>query len=108
MNFQALHHQTQPLLIANVWDVCSAQDAKRAEYQALGTSSAAIAAMFGYEDDENKNFEELLFVVSRICATVDLPLNVDLEAGFGDTPQQVVDNIQLLAHLGVEGSNKQT
>ncbi len=52
MDFNALHQQNQPLLLANVWDASSAQAAQQAGYQALGSSSAAIAAMLGYEDGE--------------------------------------------------------
>ena len=49
MNFNALHHQHAPLLIANVWDASSAFAAQQLGYAALGTSSAAIAAMLGYD-----------------------------------------------------------
>lgn len=52
MDFNALHQQNQPLLLANVWDAISAQAAQQTDYQALGTSSAAIAAMLGYKDGE--------------------------------------------------------
>ena len=66
MDFNALHQQNQPLLLANVWDASSAQAAQQAGYQALGSSSAAIAAMLGYEDGEEMSFDELFYVVSRI------------------------------------------
>jgi 2-methylisocitrate lyase-like PEP mutase family enzyme len=105
MNFNALHHQHSPLLIANVWDAGSARAAEQAGYCALGTSSAAIAAMLGYEDGEGMSFDELLFIVARIRAVTTLPLSVDLEAGYGDTPQEIVKNSQRLAHLGVVGIN---
>ncbi len=68
MNFNALHQQNQPLLLANAWDASSAQAAQQAGYQALGSSSAAIAAMLGYEDGEEMSFDELLYIVSRIKA----------------------------------------
>ncbi len=61
MTFTELHHQDTPLLIANVWDAASAVAAQQAGYQALGTSSAAIAAMLGYEDVEAMSFDELLY-----------------------------------------------
>lgn len=35
MDFNALHQQNQPLLLANVWDASSAQAAQQAGYQAL-------------------------------------------------------------------------
>lgn len=53
MEFKNLHNQDNPLLICNVWDAKSAQIAERLGFQAIGTSSAAIAAMLGYEDGEN-------------------------------------------------------
>ncbi|QLR41250.1 isocitrate lyase/phosphoenolpyruvate mutase family protein [Enterobacter sp. RHBSTW-00994] len=105
MDFYALHHQNQPLILANVWDACSAQVAHQAGYHALGTSSAAMAAMLGYEDGEGMSFEELLFIVARIRTVTNLPLSVDLEAGYGDTVDRIIDNIRQLAKLGVVGIN---
>ncbi|STW50354.1 carboxyvinyl-carboxyphosphonate phosphorylmutase [Klebsiella pneumoniae] len=105
MDFNALHQQNQPLLLANVWDASSAQAAQQAGYQALGSSSAAIAAMLGYEDGEEMSFDELFYVVSRIKTVSDLPLSVDLEAGYGATTSHIIDNIRRLAHLGVSGIN---
>lgn len=105
MDFNTLHHQPQPLIIANAWDASSALAAKQAGYDALGTSSAAIATMLGYEDGEGMSFDELFYIVSRIKAVTELPLSVDLEAGYGDTTDQVIENIHRLAHLGVVGIN---
>lgn len=66
MNFAELHNQYEPLLIANVWDVVSTVAAQKAGYQALGTSSAAIAATLGYEDGQGMPFDKyfLLSLVS--------------------------------------------
>ncbi len=105
MDFNALHQQNQPLLLANVWDASSAQAAQQAGYRALGTSSAAIAAMLGYKDGEEMHVDELLYVVSRIKAVSERPLSVDLEAGYSTTTSQIIDNIQRLARLGVSGIN---
>lgn len=105
MGFSALHHQQQPLLIANVWDASSALAAEQAGYRALGTSSAAIAAMLGYEDGEGMRFDELLFIVTRIRAVTDLPLSVDLEAGYGSQTEDIINNVRRLEALGVVGIN---
>ncbi|MDR8320450.1 isocitrate lyase/phosphoenolpyruvate mutase family protein, partial [Acinetobacter baumannii] len=35
----------------------------------------------------------------------ELPLSVDLEAGYGATTSHIIDNIRRLAHLGVSGIN---
>ncbi|PLR39614.1 isocitrate lyase/phosphoenolpyruvate mutase family protein [Chimaeribacter californicus] len=105
MDFNALHHQHSPLLIANVWDAGSALAAQQAGYYALGTSSAAMAAMLGYEDGEGMGFDELLFIVARIRAVTARPLSVDVEAGYGDTTKEIIKNIQRLVQLGVVGIN---
>ncbi|QNM98408.1 isocitrate lyase/PEP mutase family protein [Chitinimonas koreensis] len=105
MDFAALHRQDTPLLIANVWDAASARAAEQAGYAALGTSSAAIAAMLGYADGEGLSFAELKQLVVRLRAASALPLSVDMEAGYGEEPAQVVANLAELAGLGVVGVN---
>ena len=80
--FEKLHRQTLPLLIGNVWDVPSAKIAELVGFQAIGTSSAAIAKMLGYEDGEEMTFSELSYIVERINANTQLPLSVDLEVGY--------------------------
>ncbi|WP_312202702.1 isocitrate lyase/PEP mutase family protein [Kosakonia cowanii] len=105
MTFNDLHQQPCPLLLANVWDASSAQAAEQAGYAALGTSSAAIAAQFGYADGEAMPFAHLLFMVERIRAVSDLPLSVDLEAGYGRSAEEIAQNIQQLIALGVVGIN---
>ena len=41
--FRQLHHQSQPLLLANVWNAKSAQIAESSGFEAVATSSGAIA-----------------------------------------------------------------
>lgn len=105
MNFAERHHYNTPLLIANVWDAASARAAEQAGYQALGTSSAAIAAMLGYEDGEGMSFDELFYIVTRIKSVTGLPLSVDIEAGFGESTEAIVLNLKRLATLGIAGVN---
>ena len=105
MNFSQLHQQDEPLLIANVWDVASARAAQAAGYAAIGTSSAAIADMLGYADGEGVSFNELIAMISRLRTVTDLPLTVDMEAGYAETAGEVVMNLQKLAALGVVGVN---
>lgn len=105
MNFALLHQQDGPLLIANVWDVSSARTAQAAGYQAMGTSSAAIAAMYGYDDGDGITFAELHHLLVRLRACCPLPLTVDMEYGYGESPEQIIDNLLTLAELGVAGAN---
>lgn len=105
MNFTELHQQKSPLIIANVWDAGSAIAAQQAGYKALGTSSAAIAAMLGYEDGEAIPFDEMLYIITRIKSVSHVPLSVDLEAGFGRTVDEVATHLTRLEKLGISGIN---
>jgi len=105
MNFTDLHKNETPLIICNVWDVSSAKAAKDAGFQTIGTSSGAIASMLGYQDGEEMSFEELLYIVERITKSIDLPLSVDLEAGYSRNPLQIAQHIEQLSALGVVGVN---
>ena len=103
--FKKLHEQNQPLLLANVWDVSSAKCAEQAGYKAIGTSSAAIAQVLGYDDGEQMPFSELVFMVKRIAAVTSLPLTVDIEAGYSRDPKAIAEHIKLLNQFGVVGVN---
>lgn len=93
------------LLLGNVWDVASALSHQKLGFKVIGTSSGAVAASLGYEDGEDLPFAELLALVADIRAKVDLPLSVDLEAGYARDVGQIISHIQSLADLGVVGIN---
>lgn len=105
MDFKKLHNQEVPLLIHNVWDVPSAKVAEKLNAQAIGTSSSAIAALFGYNDGEEISFSELEYIVKRIVANINLPLSVDLEAGYSRNVSEITNHIKRLRTLGVVGIN---
>ncbi len=105
IDFKSLHQQKTPLLLCNVWDVASAKVAENLGFIAIGTSSAAIAKMLGYQDGEYMAFEELLFVVKRIVASSQLPLTVDIESGFSDDPTITAEFVKILSDAGVVGIN---
>ncbi|MGY2127356.1 isocitrate lyase/PEP mutase family protein [Blastococcus sp. SYSU DS0617] len=80
-----LHAAPEILVLANVWDVVSARVVAGTEgVRALATASHSIAATFGYEDGERIPLDLHLDMVARITAAVDLPVSMDMEAGYGD------------------------
>jgi len=80
-----LHRGPRPRVLPNAWDVASAVAfATLRGCEAIATSSAAVAASLGYPDGEVVPAEEMLGVVARIAAAVDVPVTADLEAGYGD------------------------
>lgn len=80
-----LHTAERILVLTNVWDVVSARVvAGTPGVRALATASHSIAATFGYEDGEKIPLDLHLDMAARIAAAVDLPVTMDLEAGYGD------------------------
>ena len=97
-----LHTAPEILVLANVWDVVSARVVAATEgVRALATASHSIAATFGYEDGENIPLDLHLDMVGRIVDAVDLPVTMDLEAGYGDPGETVRRAIA----VGVVGGN---
>jgi 2-methylisocitrate lyase-like PEP mutase family enzyme len=103
--FYELHHREYPFLLANAWNVTSAQILENAGFEAIGTSSGAIAHSLGYEDGEKIPFEILLYIVKRIKANISVPLTVDLERGYSDDLNILEQTIQKLLDIGISGIN---
>ncbi|MDR3679195.1 MAG: isocitrate lyase/phosphoenolpyruvate mutase family protein [Flavipsychrobacter sp.] len=103
--FYHLHYQQKPLIIANAWNVKSAQLIEQNGYDAIGTSSGAISNSLGYEDGEKMPFSELLYMIQRIKASTNIPLSVDMERGYTNDLTELVENIQKLIDTGVAGIN---
>jgi 2-methylisocitrate lyase-like PEP mutase family enzyme len=80
-----LHTAPEILVLANVWDVASARVVAGTDgVRALATASHSVAATFGYEDGEQIPLDLHLDMVGRIVSAVELPVTMDLEAGYGD------------------------
>lgn len=97
-----LHGGTGPLVLPTVWDVWSAQAAAAAGFTALTIGSHPLATSRGAEDGEGQTFAEVLGAVRPIISAVDIPVSVDLEAGYGQTP---ADLIAGLIDVGGAGLN---
>ena len=83
-------HQVDPtkgrplLLLPNAWDVASARVFEDAGFPAIGTTSAGVAAVFGYPDGQRVSRDLMLEMVKRIAESVAIPVSADVEAGYGD------------------------
>ena len=93
--FRKLHEQEDPLFLANVWDVISAKAAEAAGFEAIGTSSHAIANVLGYEDGENMSFYEMLYMIERITKSTNLLVSADIESGFTKDLNQLLSLIHI-------------
>lgn len=103
--FLQLHHGPEILILANVWDVASARIVEHAGFQAVATSSAAVANSLGYPDGERITREEMLGVVRRIAAKVAVPVSADLEAGYGESAEEIAETGRALVEAGAVGLN---
>jgi 2-methylisocitrate lyase-like PEP mutase family enzyme len=99
---RSLHVPGKPLVLPNAWDVASARAVVAAGFPVVATSSGAVADALGYEDHQGAPAEEMLAVAARIARSVDVPVTVDAEAGYGMGPGELVD---ALASAGAAGCN---
>ncbi len=84
--FRSLH-RGNILILPNAWDVASARTIQQAGFSAVATTSAGIAFTLGYPDGQRISREEMLAVVDRIAKAVKLPVTADVEAEYGDRPE---------------------
>lgn len=103
--FRDLHQSSELFVLPNVWNVKSAVYFQEKGIPAIATSSAAVAGSLGYEDGEEMPFSDYLFIIKRILSSVQIPLSVDMEMGYGKTEEEVYANILRLIELGVAGIN---
>jgi len=99
---RSLHVPGRPLILANAWDAASARAVVAAGFPVVATTSGGVAATLGYEDHEGAPAEEMLAAAGRIARSVDVPVTVDAEAGYGLAPADLVD---ALARVGAAGCN---
>jgi 2-methylisocitrate lyase-like PEP mutase family enzyme len=104
VQFRSLHNGPGSFVIANAWDIVSARMLASLGYQALATSSGAMAACLGRRDGKVTREEALAHCCSVVAAT-DLPVSADLERGFADAPEQVAETIHLAASIGLVGAS---
>jgi 2-methylisocitrate lyase-like PEP mutase family enzyme len=103
VRFKQLHQSF--FILPNAWNPKSASRFQQENFPAVATSSAAVANSLGYEDGEAMPFEDYLFIIRRILNTVQIPVTVDIEMGYGNTNEAIYANIRKLAELGVAGIN---
>lgn len=94
-----------PLVLANAWDCASTILYEEAGFDAVGTSSAAVAATHGVPDGEVVSRDEMLAVVRRIARSVSIPVSADIEAGYGDSPDAVAETVRRTIAAGAVGVN---
>lgn len=103
--FDALHRSGKLLLLPNIWDAAGARMLEELGYPAVATASFAVARAHGYEDGEQIPFEMVCWLVSRIVASVKVPVTADIEAGYSRTIDGLRENIRRFLSTGAAGIN---
>ncbi len=102
---RALHHTGKVLLLPNVWDVASARIIEEAGFPAIATTSAGIAFSLGYPDGQKISRHEMLAHVARIARSVKVPVTADVEAGYGERPEDAAETAREVIAAGAVGMN---
>lgn len=100
-----LHVKGRPLILFNVWDAGSAKTVAAAGARAIATGSWSVAAAHGYDDGEALPLDLAIANVERIVASVDLPVTMDIESGYGVRPDEVRTTLERVISAGVVGIN---
>ena len=106
--FRALHDRPGAFVMPNAWDGASAVLLKRSGFEALGSSSFAIAAAAGWQDGVHAvSRAESIANAALLARITGLPVNGDLEDGYGPTPEDCAATVEAailggLAGLGIE------
>ncbi len=102
--FRELHERPGAFIMPNAWDGASAVLLKRAGFEALGSSSIAIAFALGRQDGRHAVSREI--AVSNAALLGDLtglPVNGDLEDGFGPEPEDCALTVRAAIEAGLAG-----
>ena len=98
-------HTGPGFVLPNAWDAGSARVLEQVGFAAIATTSAGIAWSCGIPDGAALDRDTMLEHIGRIVAAVTVPVTADLEAGYGDTADQVGRTVALAVELGAVGAN---
>lgn len=102
--FHALHQAPGTFIIPNPWDRGSARILAHMGFKALATTSMGYAFSIGQRDNSLTR-EQTLANAADIAGATDLPVNADLENGFGDAPEDTAQTIRLSAATRICGGS---
>src|SRR2546430_12768791 len=98
-------HRGRLLLLRNAWDVASARIFEDGGFAAIATTGAGMAFTLGYPDGEHISRQEMLAAVERIAAAVRVPVTADVEAGYGNRPEDAALTARAVIEAGAVGMN---
>ncbi|RNI39000.1 isocitrate lyase/phosphoenolpyruvate mutase family protein [Hanamia caeni] len=103
--FYQLHHNSEILVLPNIWNPLGALLLQDLGFKAVATASASIACSNGYQDGEKYPFNELVLLLKRITQSVSIPVTADVERGYAKNNIELKENIKRLVDTGILGIN---
>jgi 2-methylisocitrate lyase-like PEP mutase family enzyme len=103
--FAALHVAGDPLILFNIWDAGSAAAVAKAGAKAIATGSWGVAGAHGIGDGEKLPLDIALSTLAEIEAVTDLPVSIDMEAGYGADAAGVGVSVKRAVEAGAIGIN---
>src|SRR5438128_7407367 len=103
LSFKALH-RGEPFLIPNPWDAGSARVLAALGFKALATTSSGFAFTLGRLDGR-ATLDEVVAHARALDRATELPISVDLENGYGPSPEQAAEAIRAVAAVGAVGGS---
>ncbi|MCA1661354.1 MAG: isocitrate lyase/phosphoenolpyruvate mutase family protein [Novosphingobium sp.] len=103
--FRALHVPGDPVVLFNIWDAGSAKAVAEAGAKAIATGSYGVACAHGSADGENLTLDVALANLAEIVGVTDLPVSIDMEAGYGADGAAVGRSVQRARDAGAAGIN---
>jgi len=100
-----MHSAARPLLLPNAWDAATARIVEQCGFPAIATTSAGIAFAMGYADGQKISLDLMMSAVSRIVQAVQVPVTADVEAAYGDTPEDASRTARAAIEAGAVGIN---
>jgi 2-methylisocitrate lyase-like PEP mutase family enzyme len=96
-----LHQPGNPVILPTVWDAWSARLATDAGFAALTVGSHPLADSIGKPDGEGMSFDDVLTRVAQITDAVDVPVSVDIESGYGQPAQRLIEGLLSVGAVGL-------
>lgn len=103
--FLSYHHDKNILVLLNTWDIGSSKLIEASGYRAIATTSMGMAAALGLPDCEKVQLSDILKVITGIVNGVQVPVTVDMEAGYGSNIKEIIDSTRKMIETGVVGIN---
>jgi 2-methylisocitrate lyase-like PEP mutase family enzyme len=103
--FLKFHQDTEILVLLNSWDTGSSKLIEASGYKAIATTSMGIAASLGYPDSQIITLSEMIEAITGIVNGVQVPVTVDIEAGYGNNLGEIIESVKKIIATGIVGIN---